>query len=191
MPKDKSVGKALRKALGLETIKLEVESRPSGKSLLMNPRRLAVFRYLWNVPCSHIRQVSRSSRIPVESLKWHLKMLEGAELIASKRFQRKLAFYPKPLIRFEDIQIFASMSDPIRKGIVRAIWKHSEGASVDLISSGLPISGPATRHHLCILEELGVIEVSREHKPIIYRLDGQVARLDSLYKKTKNEGVAE
>ena len=53
----KSVGKALRKALGHETFKFDVESRKDGRSQLMNPRRLRIFSYLWKMPCSHIRQI--------------------------------------------------------------------------------------------------------------------------------------
>jgi predicted transcriptional regulator len=182
MPVDRSMGKALRKALGVETIKFEVEPRPSGKSQLMNPRRLKVFVFLWKTPGSHIRQISRATKIPVESLKWHLGMLDKAKLIASRRFERRIAYYPRGLIRREDTELFAQISIPVRRQIVKTIWGSPKGASIDTISKGVPLSKPALRHHLTVLKNVVAIETSRVKKPVEFCPSKKFKRTVMLYK---------
>jgi predicted transcriptional regulator len=176
------MGKALRKALGIETVRFEVEPRPSGKSQLMNARRLEIFIFLWKAPGSHIRQISRATRIPVESLKWHLRMLDRAKLTASKRFERKIAFYPRGLLRREDVELFAQISVPVRRQIVKIIWKSPNGAILESISAGVSLSKPALRHHLMVLKNVAAIETSKDEKPVIFYPSKRLQKLASLYK---------
>lgn len=183
MPEKRSVGRALRKALGLEMVELEIESRKGGTSQLMNPRRLKIFRYLWSFPCSHVRQVSRATGMPVESLKWHLKMLEKSKLISSKKFERKVAYYPTGLVRPKDVELFAQISEPTRRAIIRLLWREPKGIKLELLASNLAMSKQALNHHLSILEKLSVIESTKRKKPTIYRLHGSMDGLMLLYQR--------
>lgn len=183
MPEEKSVGKALRKALGLETVKFDVEPRVGGTSRLMNPRRLAIFEHLWKIPCSHIRQISRAIKIPVESLKWHLKVLERSELIGAMRSERRVAFYPKGLIREEDVGLFAQLSNTKRRKIVKMLWEKPEGVELNEISSAMKISKQALHHHISILENLSVVKGFKEGRRAKYRLDKKMDKLKSLYQR--------
>jgi len=183
MPEEKSVGKALRKALGLETVKFDVEPRVGGTSRLMNPRRLAIFEHLWKNPCSHIRQISRATKIPVESLKWHLRMLERSELIGALRSERRVAFYPKGLIREDDVELFAQLSNTKRREIVRILWEKPEGTELNEISSAMKLSKQALHHHISILENLSVVKGLKEGRRAKYRLDKNVDKLKRLYQR--------
>jgi len=183
MPEKRSVGRALRKALGLEMVELEIEPRKGGSSQLMNPRRLKIFRYLWSLPCSHIRQVSRATGMPVESLKWHLNMLEKSKLISSKKFERKVAYYPTGLVRPKDVEVFAQISESTRRGIVRLLWRELKGVQLEQLASELFMSKQALNHHLSILESLSIIESSKGKKPTTYRLHGNAEELMLLYQR--------
>jgi DNA-binding transcriptional ArsR family regulator len=189
-PDDKSVGKALVKALGLETIKLDIEYRKGGKSQLMNPRRFRVFFHLWKNPCSHIRQISKSAKIPVESLKWHLKTLERSKFVHSKRFARRVAYYPKELIRKEDVELFAQLSDPKRKKIVSILGQGSDGVGLEEMSSKLSISKQALNHHISILKRLSVIRSAEGDRSGIYSLDERMNGLNQEYEGRADEVLA-
>lgn len=84
MPPRRRVGAALRRALG-EPPSLEARPRPSGRSVLLNRRRLEVFWEIARRPGIHARELSRATSVPLQSLLWHLRPLRDAGLIASRR----------------------------------------------------------------------------------------------------------
>ena len=182
----KSVGKALRKALGHETFKFDVESRKDGRSQLMNPRRLRIFSYLWKMPCSHIRQISRATRIPVESLKWHLRTLEKFELLKSRKSSRRVAYFPVGLVRAKDIELFSQISDPRRREIVRVLSEKSD-VTLDDMSSKVSLSKQALHHHLSILEDLSVITSPKGKRPARYSIHENMKGLARVYENRTGE----
>jgi predicted transcriptional regulator len=153
----------------------------------MNPRRLSIFQYLWNNPCSHIRQISRGTNIPLETLKWHLKSLERSGLLASKKFGRKVAFYPKGLIRTIDVRIFAQISAPVRQRIIKLLYKNPDGVKLGEISSELSMSKQALNHHLSLLADQSIIKGQKGKKPAVYRIHENLTNLIDIYKNRTDE----
>lgn len=84
MPTSSRVGPALRRALG-EPPSVEATPRASGPSVLLNRRRLEVFWEVARRPGIHARELGRATSVPLQSLLWHLRALEGAGLVRSRR----------------------------------------------------------------------------------------------------------
>lgn len=64
---------------------MEAEPRASGSSVLMNRRRLDVFWEVARRPGIHARELGRATSVPLQSLLWHLRTLQEAGFVRSRR----------------------------------------------------------------------------------------------------------
>ncbi len=79
-----SLGNAFRKAVG-EPVLPQVDPRPPGVSVLLNERRRRVFLTVLDRPGIHLRELSRSLDVPLQSLSWHVDILKKAALVQAAR----------------------------------------------------------------------------------------------------------
>ena len=74
------VASAFRRAAGEEP-DLPQEERPPGVSVLLNERRRRVFLTVLDRPGIHLRELSRSLDVPLQSLSWHVEILKKTGLV--------------------------------------------------------------------------------------------------------------
>ena len=118
MPKPR-VGTALRRALG-EPPSLDIRPRASGRSLLLNRRRLDVFWEVARRPGIHARELARATNVPLQSLLWHLGALREGGLVDSRRLGKFTALSIAGTVAESQVRAFASL-DIVRHAAIARI----------------------------------------------------------------------
>jgi len=187
--KRRSVGRALRRALGEGFVLPEVEPREPGTSLLMNPRRQRVFEYVWNHPCSHLRRISRDVQIPPQSLRWHLLRLREGGILASRAVKGKTVYFAPWALREQDVRLFASLSNGMKGRIVRWVAERRRTTQSEIFR-GLKTYQQAVLPPLAELASLGILRTWKAEGKRFYELGDAYARLGTEYAAVSSERIA-
>jgi len=111
--RSKSFGHALKLDISREreliSEKWEVKT---GKSLLMNPTRQKIYRYLCEYPCSSLSTLSHDFEISPASMSWHVKLLIDRKLLAETRQGGRRLFYPFNMIDKKTISVLCLLANP-------------------------------------------------------------------------------
>jgi predicted ArsR family transcriptional regulator len=180
------VGKALRRAFGQEDLIKKLEPRKAGVSHLMNPKRRMVFVRLLKAPCSHLRQLSRELGIPTQTLKWHLKELEDAGILASVPVGNKKCFFIPARIRRKDAPALSRLSDEMSRGIVSVLEKRGPLAQKAIFTS-LGTYYQAVQPRLKALEKAGLISSDRRGRGKAYDISEKLLDMREGYLERKTE----
>jgi DNA-binding MarR family transcriptional regulator len=160
----KGFAKAFKQDISREediaTEKWEVKK---GQSLLMNPVRREIFRYLCEYPCNHLSGISRDLGITPPSTSWHLKKMIERDLITTKKIHGKTIFYPVNMIEEDDIEILALINDEKVKNIFLTII-NNPGSSQKDISDQLEIQHQTVIWFTQKLEIAGLISILEDGK---------------------------
>ncbi|MCU1357042.1 MAG: winged helix-turn-helix transcriptional regulator [Acidimicrobiales bacterium] len=66
-------------------------------------------------------------------------------------------------------QVFAALSDPTRRDILRAVGGRGEATATEL-AAGLPVTRQAVAKHLQVLADAGLVDAERHGREQRYRL---------------------
>ncbi|MFQ6127773.1 MAG: helix-turn-helix domain-containing protein [Thermoplasmata archaeon] len=180
------VGKALRRVFGQEDLIRKLEPRKAGVSHLMNPKRRKIFAYLLRFPCSHLRQLSRVLRIPIQTLKWHLVELEKAGILSPALVGNKKCYFIPARIEREDIAALSLLSDGMNRKIVYLLMKRGPFSQKEIFTS-LRTYRQAVQPRLKILEEAGMIHSSRRGRERTYKIADNLTEMRGRYLERKAE----
>ncbi|MCK5559894.1 MAG: winged helix-turn-helix transcriptional regulator [Thermoplasmata archaeon] len=160
----KGFAKAFKQDIGREEdIAVEKWEVRKGQSLLMNPVRREIFRYLCEFPCNHLSGISRDLAITPPTTTWHLKKMIDRDLIARKKINGKIIFYPLNMIEEADIIILALINDLKVKRIFLTI-KENPGITQKEISLNLELKHQTVLWHTSKLEDVGLISTIEDGK---------------------------
>jgi DNA-binding MarR family transcriptional regulator len=116
--RSKSFAKAFKRDIGREKEVVEEpwEVQP-GKSLLMNPTRQMIFKYLCEYPCSTLSTIAHDIQLTPPSTSWHLKLLSERKLIVESKLGGQKVYYPQEMIDQKVIPLLSLLANPKIKDI--------------------------------------------------------------------------
>jgi predicted transcriptional regulator len=109
----KGFAKAFKQDIGREKEIIEEKWEVLGeKSLLMNPVRQNIFKYLCEFPCSSLSTIASDFKISVASMSWHLNLLFERKIILKKKIGGQRIFYPQNIIDPNTIPVLFLLANP-------------------------------------------------------------------------------
>lgn len=154
---ERSIGKALRSAVGVPEKGRAVPFAVGKVALLSTPPRAALFQRLCELPCASLRELARLLGTPAPTVSWHIRKLVGGDLARSRRLAGRTVFFPVGLVEEAEVPLLA------------ALHRHAAAALYNdiLASPGTALSVVRERHGrrgaraLRLLKEQGLVTVMR------------------------------
>lgn len=154
--------RGLRRALSLESVKLEQPNRFPGTSWLLNPRRLEIVLTAAAYPGVHLRSASRLLLSPLPSLRFHVERLADHGLLRTRRVgNRVLLFIPDQFPPNAEL-LLGAWQDPLDRRVLRVI-RHHPGITRATLGRQVVPDGEVLERSLARLQNCGAIRV-RESK---------------------------
>lgn len=142
----------------------------SPKEALRNPQRAMLYGFVRGHPGVHLKQLSEEFAMKTSSILWHVRKLEGAELVRSERANGYRVFYP--VEGGIEVRKVSRAITALQNGNARSLFEaveHKPGASPLELSNALHIHAGTIRWHLRKLREYGLVdEVPRDGVTLLY-----------------------
>ena len=123
-----SLGSAFRRAVG-EPVLPHGDPRPPGVSVLLNERRRRVFLTVLDRPGIHLRELSRSLDVPLQSLSWHVEILKRAGLVHSLRIGKFAALSVPGQAGLETLRDLALLDIVKNAAIIKVLKSRARSRS--------------------------------------------------------------
>ena len=137
------------------------------EKVLLNDTRREIYEYILDNPGTHLREISKNLNKGIGTITWHLRILEKANLIYSKKVGNKIIYLPKGM-DISDVPLLYLNNSTSK--IIFDYLKHSS-AHLRKISKELKMPAETVRYHLKKMEELGIVHKRVEGNKIIYELN--------------------
>jgi parallel beta-helix repeat protein len=122
--------------------------------VLENEVRLNIFTEIIQNPGIHIREIQRRGDVSSGTVSWHLRILEGSELIKSEKEGYYRLYYPAKGIVEGENELF--IPNPTRRKVMEAVIKRP-GISQTQISEEIGVHLSTAFHHIRQLLESDLI----------------------------------
>ncbi|MEO2116849.1 MAG: winged helix-turn-helix transcriptional regulator [Methanocaldococcus sp.] len=142
------------------------------EKVLLNDTRREIYNYILDNPGCHLREISKNLDIPVSTLTWHLRILEKANLIKSKKFGNRLIYYPADM-DMRDLPLLY-LKNETQKSIFNYLLKSP--AHLRKIAKDLNLNVETVRYNLKKLENLGIIKAKEEGNKIVYYINESILK---------------
>jgi DNA-binding transcriptional ArsR family regulator len=162
----KRVGAAMLEALkrGDDT------SRVAGmRGLALSENDAGILSFLSHRPCSTISQISRAQKISQTAVKWHVRKLKKAELLASRELKSREAFYLAGMLAENEHELFSLLADQKIRALVSEVISRP-GSDQNALSRKLGASRQTISRGMRRLEDSGLVVVVRDGRNVRYYL---------------------
>lgn len=128
------------------------------KECLENPQRAMLYGYVKGNPGVHLKQLSESFRMKTSTVLWHIRKLEGAELVKSGKANGYRVFYPTAGgIEAKKLSTaIACLSNGNARNLFDFVVTHPASSQRDL-SNTLAINAGTVRWHMRKLRDAGLV----------------------------------
>lgn len=133
---------------------------------LEHEKRAAVFEAVTDSPGVYLAALTEQLDVSRSTLRHHLRVLEGEDLIAAARVRGYRRFYPA---HTEAVELAAALNDEATAPIVDALARL-DTASVSGLADVVDRDVSTVTYHLRRLEENGVVVREREGRAMVNRL---------------------
>lgn len=126
---------------------------------LRNPQRSMLYGFIKGNPGVHLKQLGAEFRMKTSTVLWHVRKLENADLVRSKKANGYRVFYPVSggVEARRLSEAVTALSNANARGIFSYIVERS-GASTRVITAQLAINPGTVRWHLKKLIESGLLD---------------------------------
>lgn len=171
---DKSLAKALKRKMGLDDeILHRTRAVEGGVSLLMNGTRREIFAYVCNVPCSHLRAISRELGLSPQTVGWHLAKLEDGNLVSRIRRGKKHLYFPfGHIMGVNECGVMHALSGGDALRVYRLIHSAEGGTQKDM-AEALNIYQQKLSTILLKLEAAGLVAHGKRGREKVYSSTGR------------------
>ncbi|HLE97976.1 MAG TPA: winged helix-turn-helix transcriptional regulator [Candidatus Thermoplasmatota archaeon] len=142
----------------------------TSENVLDNEARRQIFTYIKDNPGVHLRAAAQALSLSTTNVLWHLRKLESANLVNSKKFEGYKVFYPSE--GGVESRRRAIASSVLRNQYARAILEFVVGnpsAHQREIARALGVNHGTVRWHLRKLNEAGLLlQIKRETSSMYY-----------------------
>jgi len=142
------------------------------EKVLLNDKRREIYNYILDNPGCYLRELSKNLNIPVSTLTWHLRILEKANLIKSKKFGNRLIYYPADM-DMEDL-LLLYLKNETQKSIFEYLLKSP--AHLRKIAKDLNLNVETVRYNLKKMESLGIVKAKEEGNKIVYYINKSILK---------------
>jgi predicted transcriptional regulator len=128
------------------------------KECLQNPQRSMLYGYIKGNPGVHLKQLSESFKMKTSTVLWHIRKLEGAELVKSGKANGYRVFYPTAGgIEAKKLSTaIACMSNGNARSLFDYVLAHP-GTGQRSLSDVLTINPGTVRWHMRKLRDAGLV----------------------------------
>jgi DNA-binding MarR family transcriptional regulator len=107
---------------------LEEEEGERGLHFFSNRNRRNVFREITRAPCQTSSSVARKLGVDVQIVEWHLKRLVREGFVVERNLKKKV-YYPKDLIREDDVPLFYLLNTKGGWTVVHSLFRKCRDLS--------------------------------------------------------------
>lgn len=125
---------------------------------LKNPQRSMLYGFIKGNPGVHLKQLSTEFRMKTSTVLWHIRKLEHADLVRSKKANGYRVFYP--VSGGMEAKQLSTAVTALSNGNARSIFEFvalNPGAHRRILSGRLTINPGTVRWHLKKLREAGLV----------------------------------
>ncbi|ADC68947.1 transcriptional regulator, ArsR family [Methanocaldococcus sp. FS406-22] len=159
----------------LASVKVFILSRVNildEEKVLLNDTRREIYNYILDNPGCHLRELSKNLNKSVSTLTWHLRILEKANLVKSKKLGNKLIYYPANM-DVRDLPLLY-LKNETQKSIFEYLSKNS--AHLRKIAKDLNLNVETVRYNLKKLENLGIVKAREEGNRVVYYINESILK---------------
>lgn len=142
-------------------------TRQADGATLDNEIRERVFHHVRSTPGAHIAAIADGTDVPRSTVRYHLRVLEDAGLIAGATVRGRHRYAPAEA----DIELAAALHDDPTRAVLEAVGRF-EPVSVSGIAEEIDRAPSTVAHHLDQLESAGLLTRERTNGKVHVRLDG-------------------
>ncbi len=160
------------KLRGLESIVKGMEEEElRGYHLFSSRSRREIFREITRRPCINAPQISKATGMNASNVIWHIRKLMKEDYVGSYEY-RSIVFYPRGLVKEEDLPLFSFLNTRSGNVIVRALFFDCKGTD-ELLQK---FSRATLYRNLKVMQELRILEQEKGKKRLL-------CLTESFYKK--------
>lgn len=152
-------------------------SRHDDSDPLNHETRLEIYEQVTASPGTYVTEVATATDTPLSTVRYHVRVLEGEDLVREKRLTGKRRLFPE---RSTDVAVHAALNDDSTATIVDAIDRLDQ-PTVSVLADETGRSDSTVSYHLSRLEESGVVvrerDGNRVHVTLPSRVETAVTRL--------------
>jgi DNA-binding transcriptional ArsR family regulator len=186
---DKSRGfaKAFKFDIGREKDIIEEDWEISNRrSMLMNPIRQKILKYLCEYPCTSLSIIAHDLNLAPSTISWHLNKLLEHKILSEVKDRGKRLFYPPNMINGEMVPVFSLLAKPKIHDIFIKI-REWPGISQKELSEELGMSHQSIYTFTNKLEKTELISILRDGKFTRYYPTKRITDLEFDQRKNLKE----
>lgn len=142
-------------------------TRQADGATLENEIRERVFHHVRSTPGAHIAAIADGTDVPRSTVRYHLRVLEDANLIEGATIRGRHRYAPAEA----DLELAAALHDGPTRAVLEAVGRF-EPVSVSGIAEEIDRAPSTVAHHLDQLESAGLLTRERTNGKVHVRLDG-------------------
>ncbi len=139
------------------------------EKVLLNDTRREIYNYIIDNPGVHLREMAKKLNKAVSTITWHLRILEKADLIRSRKIGNKLIYYPKGM-DISDLPILY-LNNETSQEIFKYILRNP--AHLRKIADDLDMPVETVRYNLKKMEEMNLINSKEDGNKIVYYVNNK------------------
>ncbi|RQG97761.1 winged helix-turn-helix transcriptional regulator [Natrarchaeobius chitinivorans] len=158
---------------GTRLVALLGYQRFSDDDPLEHDARSAIYKEIRSSPGTYLAEISDETGVPVQTARYHLRILEFENLVSRKDVRGHRRYFP---IDTESAELDAALNDEATAAVLYALADDGPD-SVSGLADTLDRDPSTVTHHLGRLEEDGLVERERDGRAVVNRLSADAERL--------------
>ena len=142
-------------------------STNDGEKVLLNDTRREIYNCIIDNPGIHLRELAKQLNKGISTITWHLRILEKADLIRSRKLGNKIIYYPKGM-DISDLPLLY-LNNKTSQEIFEYIL-HSP-AHLRKIAEDLDMPVETVRYNLKKMEEMNIVNRKEDGNKIVYHIN--------------------
>jgi DNA-binding transcriptional ArsR family regulator len=185
--KSKGFAKAFKIDIGREKeIAAEKWEVTGGRSLLMNPIRQKIFKYLCQYPCSSLSTIAHDLKLSIATMSWHLNLLVNRKIISEKKERGQRIFYPTNIIDPPNIPVLSLLANLKIHDLFIKI-RDSPGITQKLLAEEIGMSHQSINNYTNRLGDVNLINIVKDGKFTRYYPTKKLESLEITQRKKLKE----
>ena len=154
----------------------EKEESPS------QPNRDRIYQYIINNPGCHLRKIGKDLDLAMGHTQYHLKTLEKADLIKSRRIGVFRRYYTVSIYGERLESLLAILRQEVPRDIIIFLIENPGTTQAD-IAKHKGFSAPTINWHMSRLIEEGLVRSRKQGKFVNYYVEGDIKDITTILRK--------
>ena len=146
------------------------------------PNRDRIYQYITNNPACHLRKIGKDLDLAMGHTQYHLKTLEKADLIKSRRIGVFRRYYTVSIFGERLESLLAILRQEVPRDIIIFLIENPRATQAD-IAKHKGFSAPTINWHMSRLIEIGLINSHKQGKFLKYRIEGDIKDITTILRR--------